>query len=217
MNLINKDIEAVIFDMDGVLFDSESLHHKAWFITLLKYDIESSVEEMEPFTGIPADNVLKYFNNEKGKNLPNSVLEEQQEVLCDLVAEELNVMEYAEYALQNIKALNLPIALASSSRRRLINLCLNVSGLYKYFDVICSGQDVKKSKPEPDIFLMAARDLNIKPEKCLVIEDSISGIMGAKKAGMNVIGFTSTFEKEKLLDAGADITIDSLKEIVKYI
>lgn len=116
-------------------------------------------------------------------------------------------MEFIEKALE----LNLVICVASSGTPEKINFNLSESGLKGYFKTIISCEDIKRGKPEPDIFLASARRLGVKPGNCIVVEDSLYGITAAKRASMYCIGLTTSFSRERLIEA--DMIVDNLTEV----
>ena len=118
---------------------------------------------------------------------------------------------FAVKLLQQLQQYDLKIALATSSRRKKMKMVLKLTGLLPYFEVIVTGEEVSRSKPAPDIFLMAAKKLDLTPIECLVIEDAINGIKAAKNAGMKCIAITTTHSAEMLQEA--DLIIDTYEAV----
>jgi len=207
-------INAVIFDLDGVLIDSEPMHCSADNQLLTKLGIETPENYLDRFAGwtdaamwtaIKADyNITKSIAELKKLQLPIKLklLQESQ----------FQAMPGAVELLEKIKSDNIPIAIASSSPKLFIEAVLKKIKIEKYFAFLVSGEEVGNSKPEPDIFLKAARLLNAEPSQCLVIEDSKSGTMAARRAGMKCIGYQNPNSGNQDLSE-ADIILSDLKDI----
>jgi len=123
----------------------------------------------------------------------------------------IQVVPYAIKFLKQLKAENLKIALATSSRQEKMNFVLQLTNLTSYFDIIVTGDLVQKSKPAPDIFLKAAEKLQLKPEDCLVVEDAANGVKAAKNAGMKCVAITTTHTEDLLQQA--DLVINSYEDL----
>lgn len=199
--------------MDGVLINSEPLYLEAWKNIFDKLGISIDEEEFIQFAGIPTREAGIYYEKKYNIKEKGFFEKEQKKEYIKLAKCKLKIMDGATEFINKLKDRDIPIIIASSTNHDVINICLEITGLNKYFNKICSGQDVKKSKPEPDIFLLASEKLGINPDECLVIEDSLAGVKAGKKAGMKVWGYTSTFNKDKLIEAGADMTFDNFKKL----
>lgn len=184
--------EAVIFDMDGVLVDSEPFHVEIEKQQFLLNQIPVSEEEHQQFTGVASDVMWKQLAKQYSLNISVDELTEQNRVesiryFNDLP--EIPVMPGLFDVLEKLQAKSIPMAVASSSFPEIIDLILNKTRLKKYFKVIVSSQEAGKSKPEPDVFLLAASLLGKNPACCVVVEDSENGIKAAKAAGMKCIAY----------------------------
>ena len=207
-------INAVIFDLDGVLIDSEPMHCSADNQLLTKLGIETPENYLDRFAGwtdaamwtaIKADyNITKSIAELKKLQLPIKLklLQESQ----------FQAMPGAVELLEKIKSDNIPIAIASSSPKLFIEAVLKKIKIEKYFAFLVSGEEVANSKPEPDIFLKASRLLAVNPAECLVVEDSKSGTIAAKRAGMKCIGYQNPNSGNQDLSK-ADIILGDLKDI----
>jgi HAD superfamily hydrolase (TIGR01509 family) len=204
--------KGIIFDMDGVIINSEPLHYKAWVEVLARYGVKIEKEEFKRFVGIPCEKIRDYYLSKQEYTIRPDVLNEKQEHYKVIEQQELALMPGVKSLLDELIDKHVPIAIASSSKHLDIRRCLKITGALEYFHIICSGTDVAHTKPEPDLFLYTAKKMNLIPAECIVIEDSVWGIMGAKKAGMHVCAYTSSHEKGVLLQAGADYVFDTFEK-----
>ena len=138
--------------------------------------------------------------------------EKREKILEDLFAkEEIKILPGFLRLVKSLKKNNIKIGLATSASKKFLIFILDKIDIKKYFNVIHCGDDVEHSKPNPEIFLLTAKDLDVNPKNCVVIEDSVNGVKAGKAAGMDVIAVTNTFSKKHLTEA--DIVLDSLEEI----
>ncbi len=185
-------IKAIIFDMDGVLVDSEPFHTEIEKRQFRLNGIKISDEEHRNYMGVASDVMWRQISERQPLELSVEKLIEQNRIESIRYFSELTeipVMPGLIELLESLQQKNYPMAVASSSFPEIIELILQKTGLKKYFQVVVSSQEAEKSKPEPDVFLLAARRLNISPENCLVIEDSANGIRAAHLAGMSCIAY----------------------------
>lgn len=184
--------EAVIFDMDGVLVNSEPFYVEVEQTNFRQLGLVISEEEHQTYQGTATDRMWQLIKERHGIEHP---VEELVKMTNSLVTpyfkslEQMDSMPGVEKLILNLKEKGIPLALASSSYSDVIEIILQKTGLKKYFDVVVSSQMACASKPEPDIFLLTAKKLGVQPEKCVVIEDSTNGIKAAKAAGMFCIAF----------------------------
>lgn len=185
-------IKAIIFDMDGVLVDSEPFHIEIEKQQFLQCQLSVSNEEHAQYMGVASDVMWKEIAEHHSINVLVEDLIEQFKVksiqyFSEL--EEIPVMPGLIDLLEKLSRNNFPMAVASSSYPEIIKIILEKTGLRKYFDVVVSSQESGKSKPEPDVFLLAARKLGIPAKDCLVVEDSANGIKAAQAAGMSCVAY----------------------------
>jgi len=209
-------IEAVIFDMDGVLIDSEPLHFEVDEMVLKHLQIDKGKHYLERFVGYTNPAMWKIIKEE-------NQLEQSIEGLIELQMRiKLDYLEKSNYVaidgvlelLNKIQAKKIPLAIASSSPRIFIEAVIDKIQIARYFTTWISGEEVPESKPAPDVFLGAAAMLNVQPENCIVIEDSKSGTIAAKSAGMKCIGFQNPNSGNQDLSE-ADYIFDSFTELHK--
>lgn len=185
-------IKAVIFDMDGVLVDSEPFHIEIEKRQFILNQVSISDEEHHQFMGIATDVMWKTIVQKYNLKLPAETLIEQnrtESIRFFSEVSEIPVMPGLVELLEKLKTSNYLLAVASSSFPEIIELILERTGLKKYFQVIVSSQEAGKSKPEPDVFLLAAQKLGVDPSDCLVVEDSANGIKAAQSAGMRCVAY----------------------------
>lgn len=196
-------ISAVVFDMDGTLVDSEPIYHKT--NTTLYSDLNISVksEEYESFVGIDSKKKWTYLkeNYNLSRSLDDLMDLSKQYKHEALKKEPVAVFPGITELLELLNSRDINIGLASSSNWKLINLILEKTGLEKYFQIKVSGEDIINGKPAPDIFIDAAKQFNVAPNKCLVFEDSKNGVLGAIAAEMKVVGHKSKSSMQDLSDA----------------
>lgn len=208
-------MKAVIFDMDGVLIDSEPGHLIQEERLFQSLGISLDKEGHNKFVGTTTQymwNILK-----KDFNLKNTIDElialDRNEYYEFLTKEEKVVpIDGIPELIKNLKSSGIKIAVASSSPLKVIEYILNTFKLYNYFDQIVTGDYVKRSKPNPDVFLYASQRLDMAPKDCIVVEDSHNGVMAAKNANMTCVGFRNPHSGIQDLSM-ADIIIDSFKNI----
>lgn len=183
-------IEAVIFDNDGVLVDSEPLHHLAETQTLAQFNIDFTEEDFKKYVGIGwhkmlSDWIVTY-------NLPTTT-EKLREIhernLINAFEKYVEQTPNVEKFIIALKNKNYKLGVASSSSRVLVETGLRKTRLLHYFDLVVCSDNVKNTKPDPEIYLLTADRLGISPEKCFVIEDSSTGVKAAKAAGMQCGGY----------------------------
>ncbi len=205
-------LEAVIFDMDGVLIDSEPFHLVVNEKIFANLGINLSEDEYHSFIGTTHKDMWSTIK--KRYNLPQSV----PELVNMQVSGNIDYIKNEEIEPIKIKGVtdllskiareNIKTGIASSSPTEVIELVINKLGISNYFSAIVGGEEIKKGKPSPDIFLKAAKRLNSKPSGCIVIEDSKNGVLAAKAAGMKCIGFNNPNSGNQNLEK-ADLIIDN--------
>jgi HAD superfamily hydrolase (TIGR01509 family) len=200
-------IEAIIFDMDGTLVDTEPFNTEIEKRLFRLNKVEISEEAHQKYLGIASDAMWLEITEQHQLQIPVSELIEQNhkesfKYLSEV--ERIPIMPGLVDLLEKLQFRKYPMAVASSSTPEIIELILSRTNLKKYFRVIVSAQEAGKSKPEPDVFLLAVKKLGIKPANCLVVEDSENGIKAAQAAGMTCIAYEGPGadpEKQKEADA----------------
>lgn len=206
---------AVIFDSDGVLIDSEKIALDGIVLTAEQFGIDLSQIDMRFCFGMATQDFLIFLNTHFKRNIgfEDDFMPKNLNNYKLLAKDRLRIFEGVADLINDLKKNDTPIAVASSAQRGRIDFNYEILGLKDTFDIIVSGSDVEKGKPDPAIFLKTAEKLGIEPNRCIVVEDSINGILGAKNAGMLCVAITNTFPKDELAKANPDLIIDNIKEL----
>ncbi len=210
------EIQGVIFDLDGVICFTDHYHYLAWKAVADQEDIYFDKEINNRLRGVSRMDSLniilerakKEYSEEEKKNLAFQKNEIYKQYLNNM--NEKDVSEDTLITLKELKAKNIKIAIGSSSKNT--KLILEKIGLLDCFDAICDGNDISKSKPDPEVFLKAAEMLHLKPEHCLVIEDASAGIEAAKAGNFTAVGIGDAHDYAK-----TDYPITKLKDILDII
>ena len=193
-------IRAAVFDMDGVLTDSEPIINAAAIAMFAEKGLRVKPEDFLPFVGTGEDRYLGGVAETYGFRLDVPEAKRRTyEIYLALVPDRLEAFPGAQDLVQSCRRAGLRVAVASSADEIKIVANLNKIGLApEEWDAIVAGEDVKAKKPAPDIFLAAAAKLGMSPQECVVIEDAVNGIEAAKAAGMRCVAVAQTFAPERL-------------------
>ncbi len=209
--------ELVIFDCDGVLVDSELISCRAHAETLTCHGYPITADQvLDRFLGVSEREARLMIETETGCKLPGDFESHVNQVTLQSYADDLRAIPYVGDALA---AIGVPKCVASSGTPDKIQHGLTCTGLYHQFAPhIFSASQVERGKPAPDLFLFAATQMQIPPTRCLVIEDSVPGVTGARAAGMTVLGFHGGSHcrpghAEILRAAGAAVTFDDMRQL----
>ena len=177
---------AVIFDMDGVIFDSERMVLACWEQLAEKYQLSRMREAYIPCIGVNDARMKEIMEAFYGEDFPYAAFRKETTALFrEMTAREgLPVKKGVRELLEYLKKEKVPVGLASSTRVAVVTEELEAAGLYDYFQAVTGGDQLKRSNPEPDIYLMACRKLGVRPEETYAVEDSYNGIRSAYSAGM---------------------------------
>ena len=212
---------AVIFDMDGVLCDSEPLITEAAMAMFAERGLKVKPEDFHPFVGTGENRFIGGVAETHGHPLEiNAAKARTYELYLDIIKGRLQAFSGVKELVQACRQAGLKVAVASSADRLKVNGNLAEIGLPPAtFEVVLSGEEVTHKKPAPDIFLLAASQLGVAPENCVVIEDAVTGVQAAQAAGMKCLAVATSFPPARLLAANrvyhrlADITVAALKEV----
>ena len=208
-------IKAVLFDMDGLMIDSESIQSKSFEEIIKEYGKQPIYNDqgIVQTVGISArDNWLQLAQTYSLNEDIDVLIEKKRQVYESLLLKNLSPMPGLINLLNHLANYPVKKAVVSSSAKRNIDIVVNQLGITQHFDTFVSGEQVKHGKPAPDIFLEAANLLHVEPSNCLVLEDAVTGVQSAKSAGMKVIAVPNKFTAHQDFSAANKI-ISSLKDI----
>ncbi len=208
-------IQTVIFDMDGVIVDTEPVHRYAYFQHFSELNIDVSEELFTSFTGNSTRNVFQRVNTIFNLNADvEELILRKRTIFNDAFdhKEDLELLEGVEHLIKNLHENGVELILASSASKVTIDRVFRRFGLHPYFSNIVSGEDFPKSKPHPAIFEFAASLSKAPKENCIVIEDSTNGVLAAKAAGIYCVGYNSIHSKLQDLSK-ADMIVNHFNEL----
>lgn len=214
------NIKAVLFDMDGLMVDTESLATEAFIHSAKKQGYDMTKEETLLVLGFTTKSIYdfweKYFKNSdvSGKQLVDDHYKYIEDILFTTGPRK---MPYIEELLKYLKDSNYKVAVASSSNMNHIINNMEKTGLKKYIDEFASGAEVENGKPAPDVFLLAAKRLGVKPEECLVLEDSKAGVIAGSSAGAKVIMIPDMFKPDEVCKEKAYRIVNNLGEVISIL
>jgi HAD superfamily hydrolase (TIGR01509 family) len=211
-------IRAVIFDLDGVLVDSEQV----WDAARRQLTEDSGGRWSESATqdmmGMSSTEWSRYMHQELGVKMPpEEISAAVVKRMEDLYREHLPLIPGARETVERVAA-RWPLGLASSANRPVIEVVLELSGLGDFFETTVSSEEVARGKPAPDVYLEAARRLRVDPARCAAVEDSSSGILSAHAAGMRIVAIPNrTFPPSEEALKAADAAVPSLQELQREV
>lgn len=214
------DIKAVLFDMDGLMVDTESLATEAFIHSAKKQGYDMTKEETLLVLGFTTKSIYEfwenYFKNSdvSGKQLVDDHYKYIENILFTTGPRK---MPYIEELLKYLKESNYKVAVASSSNMDHIINNMEKTGLKKYIDEFASGAEVENGKPAPDVFLLAAERLGVKPEECLVLEDSKAGVIAGSSAGAKVIMVPDMFKPDEECKERTYRIVGNLGEVISIL
>jgi len=208
-------VQAVIFDMDGLLLDSEDFWQQAEFDMFSSLGVPLTPADTHKTLGWRCDDVVRYWYQQAPWQTPTQA--EVADTIIDrviaLIISRGRLLPGAEQALQLCQAAGLPIALATSSNHKMMLAVLTHFGLSHYFQATCSAEFLPRAKPHPQVYLNAASALGVAPEHCLALEDSVTGVIAAKAARMRCIAVPDVAHRTDARYAIADKTLFALTEL----
>lgn len=203
---------AIIFDMDGVISDTQQFHAEAESSLLKQFNIFMSSDEItRKYAGVSDLEMFHEIFEKYDVKVDNieSVVFKKWEMMREIAEGRIVSMPHAIKLISSFKEQGFKLAIASASTTSFINYVLESLKITKMFDTVVSAQEVKNGKPAPDIFLLAAERLSVEPHYCVVIEDGRSGMIGASRAGMKCIGLIS----DRTVAWPADLLVTSLAQV----
>ena len=206
---------AVIFDMDGVIFDSERLVLECWEKIGAAYHLEGMREAFLPCIGTNDVKTREIVLERYGADFPYDEFRRESSLLYHGIVDQggLPVKTGVRELLIYLKEHEIPIAVASSTRLEVVTQELKQAGLYEYFSVVMGGDQLKRSKPEPDIYLITCEKLGVHPADAYAIEDSYNGIRSAYSAGMKPIMVPDMLPPTEEMQQKSVIVLDNLLQV----
>ena len=203
LDLDLKNIDAVIFDMDGTMVDNIDYHIKAWIALCENHALKLTKSDYDKnLSGKSTPETIRLLF---GASIPEAEIKklgnEKESFYRQIYTPHISEISGLSAFLVKLKLLDLKLAVATTAPKENRDLLLSSLGIDHYFDIIVGEENVKKGKPDPAIYLEAASLLDVDPKKCLVFEDTPAGIMAAKGAGMTVISLKTTHSTRELTDA----------------
>ena len=202
---------AFIFDMDGVLVDSNPTHKIALkqFCEKHGYDLSEKDLREKIYGRTNRDWLLNLFGNLNEETI--KAYAEEKEALFRELYVHIKPLNGLHSFLEKLDAAGIPRAIATSAPRANVDFTISRTHIERFFPVILDDSFVTKGKPDPQIYLKSAEALGIRPDRCVVFEDSLSGVTAAKRAGCKVVGVTTTHTREELADT--DLNIDNFEDL----
>lgn len=204
----------IIFDIDGVLVNSEDAMTRACIQALHENGIPAEYDDFKAFTGMGDDKFIAGVAGLYGYAVDPGIKARAYEIYLQNAQEKVQVYPWTRQILQTCADHGYVLAAASSSDREKV-LC-NLACIGKESELlhtVITGSEVQKKKPAPDLFIKALSVAGGDPYRCIVVEDAVSGILAAKAAGMVAVGITTSFRADALYEAGADFTVDDLAQL----
>ena len=218
---MTMDSKAVIFDMDGVILDTERIYNGAWdrFAVANGFDRDMIRKMVLDCTGTKEEYTIRRVTETIGSIMS---YEESIAIVRRYFAEEISKnglpkKTYVDEILSALKDSGAVLGLASSTKEKIVRREMDEVGLTGYFDVILGGDNVKSGKPAPDIFLTCAGLMKCTPSECFVVEDSYNGIRAARNAGMHAIMVPDQMPPNEEMESLAEVILDDLKQVSAYL
>lgn len=214
---MNKTV--VIFDMDGIIFDSEQLVLDSWEKVGEKYGIQDVRQALTDCIGVNIKKTEEIVYAHYGEDFNFEKYRKEASILFhEYVAENgLPVKKGVRELLQYLKENEIPVGLASSTRLAVVEEELRQAGLYDYFQVVVGGDQLKRSKPEPDIYLMACEKMGVSPGNAYAVEDSHNGIRAAYSAGMMPIMVPDLLPATEEMYEKSIAVLDDLLQVIRFL
>lgn len=209
-------IKYIIFDMDGVLINSEPVTTKAAMVALSEIGISANQDSFKAYIGAGEDKfITEICKKEKAESAIPDAMERLYELFNQYVFDDLEVFPSVHKLLEELKKRRFRLAIASSSSAHKVAISLEAAKIpADLFDVIITGSDVSDKKPSPEIYFSAMDELDADPEECIIVEDALNGIRSAKSSGAFCFGVTTSFAREDLEKEKPDFIGDDIIELL---
>jgi beta-phosphoglucomutase family hydrolase len=207
----NNKLEAVLWDLDGVIADTGIYHYQAWVDVFDKLGKTFTEAQFMHYFGQRHDTIIHGVLGEVTQEEFDAITEEKQENYRQRVARNIQPMPGAIELIKSLGKNGIKTAIASSAPPENVDIIVKGLGIQNCFDAYARGTEVAEGKPSPLVFLLAAEKLAVEPAGCVVIEDAIAGVAAAKSAGMKCIAVTNSHPRDKLEQA--DLVVDTLDDV----
>lgn len=209
--------QALLLDMDGVVIDSEPLHEEAQRIIFREYDLDVPESEFPGFKGMRETEVFERIVRDyaNGNGDIDDLVAAKERAYRGLL-HDLPLIPNALAFIRRAHAMY-RLALTTSSVRIDQEIAFNTFNLWPYFEVIVTAEDIDRPKPDPQPYLTTVEKLRLDPSDCLVVEDSINGVLSAVAAGCAVVGMTTSFDASILEEAGADLVVEGFHDLARHL
>lgn len=213
-----KDFKAIVFDMDGVILDSESVSDITWDVAAKELNIEMTPEILNACRGSNKNDILAKLSELYGPGFDaTKFLTRTGELFTEIEnTKGIPLLPYAAEALAALKQ-KYRIALASSTKGDAVKRQLTATNVIQYFEQLTTGEQVLHSKPNPEIYQLACKKLQLKPEDCIAIEDSLNGIRSAHAAGLFTIMVPDKIQPTEEIKPLCDVILPNLKAVMEYL
>lgn len=206
--------KAIIFDMDGTLVDNIPFHRDAWLAFLKKHGIHLNASQFHAQNHGTIDEMMKrFFPQIQDPYQLYELGQEKERTYREIYRPHIREVHGLSLFLQQMKTKGIIGLLATMGDQPNIDFTLDSLGIRSYFSFTTGGHEVSKGKPDPEIFLLSIEKAGLKPEECLVIEDSQGGILAAKRAGIQVVGISTSESKGTLVSLGCDGVVADFEEL----
>lgn len=212
-------LKAIIFDMDGLMIDTENVTYQCYQEVLKTMNLEMTKDYYTTLLGRTMDATRQSMYNQYGQDFPIQEVADQVHQMMDeqFAREGVPLKDGLVELLTYLKKHNFKTMIATSSRRERVNALLKDNGILNYFDDVICGDEVEHGKPAPDVFLNACQKLNVQPSEALVLEDSEAGIQAAHNAHISVICIPDMKYPDENYANKTTCILNSLNEVIDYI
>ena len=202
--------KGIIFDMDGTIVDSLPYHYKAWKIFFKENKVENFSERLKDYKGGGTLDLMTAVYGDKYSRKELKIMTDDKEIIFREIYKNnvVPIMGFMDM-FELIKSKKILVGIASNAIRKNVKMILSELKIYEKFDSIICGDEVKRGKPDPEMFDETIDRFNLKKEECLIFEDSVEGVSAAVNSRVDVVGITSSSSEKILIDKGCKTTIDN--------